>query len=165
MIDGHQVMAMVRSGQYRPMVWALLIVLACLATGCASEGFTLQGKVVRGPIGMAEVVKADDPRLAGPPIDGASLEFAFDPRSLGREPAGQTYTRADGTFRLPIKKFGAGFLEHEMSVLARASEHRFVRDLFILPGSDKRLLVTMPRGRDSYQPPEDSFDTLREHFR
>ncbi len=134
---------------------ALLITTLACAAGCESQ-YVLEGRVVEGAYGDAIVVDADDPRLAGPPIEYAALQLTLDPRSLGRENIGRTVSGQDGTFSLPLDDvFGAGFLEHEVRLISRAEKYQSAEGFFILPSSSKRILVIMAKGKDT-RPAEDN---------
>jgi hypothetical protein len=143
---------------------ALIVVAGWMLTGCGQDVYTLRGQVVRGPVGQVVVVDADDPRLAGPAIEQAVLRFTLDPRSLGREPLGSTYSTTDGSFAIPINIFGAGSLLHEVGLSARAAKFSPTRGVFILPGRGKRLLVTMTPGMDIPDPTEPTPEQLRDRY-
>ena len=134
----------------------MLTVSAAASLGCESQ-YVLEGRVVQGATSGAFVVDANDPRLAGPPIDYATVQLTLDPRSLGRENLGSTTTMQDGTFRLPLNLMGAGFLEHEVRLISRAEDFQSTEGFFILPGSSKRVLVIMNKGRDTLGPTDDPY--------
>jgi len=117
-----------------------------IAPGCST--YALQGKVVLGPKSTVTVVDADDPRLAGIGIEGATLEFVLDPESGNRQLLGSTHADYEGAFSFPVNVTGAGFLEYEIMVIARAPERSPAVATFALPPKGKQLLVTMVRGRD-----------------
>ncbi len=143
---------------------ALIIVAGWMLAGCGQDVYTLRGQVVRGPVGQVVVVDEDDPRLAGPAVEQAVLRFTLDPRSLGREPLGSTFSTSDGSFTIPINIFGAGTLLHEVGVSARAAKFSPTRGVFVLPGREKRLLVTMSPGVDIPDPTEPTSEQLRDRY-
>ncbi|MBI1371937.1 MAG: hypothetical protein GC159_04140 [Phycisphaera sp.] len=128
--------------------------------GCASEGYVLRGKVVEGPVSSISVVAADDPRLAGPAVAGASVDLTLDPLSLGRRPLGNTTSYTDGMFQIPVDEFGAGTLEYHVGILARAQGHDTAEDVFMLPSSSRRILIVLKRGADRYRPKDDTLKEL-----
>jgi hypothetical protein len=129
------------------MIHRLLIVLTMAAlSGCST--YALQGRVVIGSRSTAMVVDADDPRLAGPPIIGAQLQFVLDPGSGNSRVLGTTQSDIDGSFRFPVDAPGAGFLEYEVMVIAREPKRSPAIATFALPPKDKRVMVTMVPGRD-----------------
>ena len=125
-----------------------------LLTGCGG-GAVMRGKVVSGPQSMVMVVTEDDPRLAGPGLDGVTIQLTLDPRSLGRKPLGNGATYNDGTFAIPINEFGAGLLEYEVGVLARLEGRQYAEGYFKLPPSSQRVLIIMAKGQDTYREFED----------
>jgi len=145
-------------------VMLMMLVTALLAGGCATEGYVMRGKVVHGPRSTVEVVTKDDPRLAGPGVAGASLRLTLDPLSLGRKPLGSSTSYTDGTFSIPVDEFGAGTLEYEVGVLVRAQGYNTAEDIFMLPGSNRRILVTMARGADRYRKQDDVMKELEPYL-
>ena len=133
--------------------------------GCGEGvGYQLRGRVVPGPTPAVVVVDADDPRLGGPDgLSGAVLTVTLDPRSLGRKQIGTGVTKPDGTFEIPIEEFGAGFLEHEIAVLARAAGYVSAENAVELPSSRKRVLVILTPGRDRHKSRYTPGDDLRRY--
>lgn len=124
-----------------PVAAALL-----LLAGCSS--YTLRGKVVSGPSSGIQVVKADNPALAGPPIEQASVELILDPLSGGRERIGTVITREDGTFETPIDAIGAGMLEYQLLITVRHPGRTPAQQIIDLPPANRRLLVRLAEGQD-----------------
>jgi hypothetical protein len=147
----------------------LLLSLALLASACST--YVLRGTVVSGPTPSVFIVKPDDPRLANPdnplnslstPIANASVQLVLDPNSAGRQILGSTFTNDDGSFEIPIKQFGAGSLQYQVLLTARAPNHSPVQDIFDLPSSKKRILVTLPKGHDYSTDEPDPMQQLRQ---
>lgn len=124
-------------------------------TGC--ESYSIQGRVIHGPISSVQIVDKDEIQLhGGLGVPNAVVDFTLDPKSLGREPLGQISTRQDGTFKfIPNDLFGAGFLEYELGVVGQASDFMTAVSNIKMPGGDKRILITLKKGIDTYQPRED----------
>lgn len=144
-----------------------LLLIACgltavLLTGCGG-GTILRGKVVSGPQSMVMVVPGDDPRLAGPGIDGVTVALTLDPRSLGRKPLGDGVSYGDGTFAIPINEFGAGLLEYEIGVLARIEGREHAEGFFKLPPGGQRVLIVMAKGADTYREFEDPRSEIKRY--
>lgn len=134
-----------------PPVMRMICMLAVLpaalfAGGCAS--YQLQGKVVEGVESSVQVVAADDPRLDEPGVPSARLTLTLDPDRLSAKPLGDGMSRGDGTFALPVDEFGAGWMEHDVGVVAQRSGYQPAMHTFRLPGGSRRLLVTLAPGDD-----------------
>ncbi|MEO0588082.1 MAG: hypothetical protein AAF078_10625 [Planctomycetota bacterium] len=131
-------------------------------TGC--EAYQLRGKAVAGMASTVEVVNADDPRLEGPGLSGVRIEGWIDPDRLDREALPVRATSGDGTFAIPVTSTGAGFLEYDVYVSASRMQRAAVAETLRLPGSNKRLLITLAPGdgdrRQRYGDPLG--DTLRD---
>jgi len=130
---------------------ATCVALLIVAAGC--QGYRLTGRVVAGESSSIAVVDSDDPRLAGPPVAGASVRLMLDPGSLGGEPLGTHVTSEDGRFKVPVAAFGAGSLEYELLIEVRAPNRASARTIMTLPPSGRVLLVTLAEGKDSLPPP------------
>ena len=136
-----------------------LLVLATLLPACGS--YQLQGRVVRGPGPLVEVVDPDDPRFEGIGIPVASIQLTLDPRSLNRKSLPGGHADADGWFDIPIDEFGAGLLEYDFEVVVRKQDLNSAFGLIRLPGSSQRLLIVLGPGPDRYRPPDDPLEDLR----
>lgn len=139
---------------------ALVLCPWLLLTGCS--GYQLRGKVVDGPTSMVMVVDEHDPRLNQAGLEGASVEVTVDPRSLGRKRLPAVTSEGDGSFAVPIGEVGAGFLQYDVRVLARLAGRQSAEDEMALPGGDKRLLIILAPGQDTYQPTGGADDFLNE---
>ncbi|MBI1370635.1 MAG: hypothetical protein GC162_18510 [Planctomycetes bacterium] len=133
--------------------------LAALSAGCSS-GYTLRGKVVTGPEALVSIVPADDPRLAGPGVESATIELTLDPRSLGRRVLSTNAAYGDGQFQIPVQEFGAGVLDYELGVLVRANGYAPTAGIFRLGSQDLRLLIVMTKGQDRDPRGEDPFKDI-----
>ena len=144
--------------------WALVLsVLAASATaGCSP--YALRGRVVEGAPASVEVVAADDPRLSTrPPLPEVRLALFEDPQRLNRRAAGGAVSGPDGSFELRPDVGGAGVLRIDAGLEARRPGFAPAEGSFVLPGRGKRVLVTMPVGRDRAPTPGDFLDeTLRQ---
>lgn len=130
-----------------------------LAAGCGP--YVLEGKVVEGDASAVQAVTADDPRLEKPGLGEARIELTLDPESLGREDVASRRVRPDGTFAIPINVFGAGWMEHEFGALVRQEGYSSAYRVFMLPGGDQKLLVTLKEGRDAYKDPDEALEDSR----
>lgn len=139
--------------------WSTSVLLAIMVagglalTGCG--GYVLEGRAVSGDYSSIELVDPDDPRLNGKGTPGVSIELIRDPESLGRKVVSRANSQGDGSLRLSVSEFGAGFLEEDwdLRVIKGGQEFAIARtELPFSPGS-RRILVTIRagdgRGRNS----------------
>ena len=138
------------------------MLLAVMFAGCGA--YQLRGRVVEGPRSEASVIGADDPRLAGPPIADATVRFILDPQSAGRKVLGQTVTDDSGNFVLPVDVLGAGTLEYELLVIARADKKAPAMSVVQVPSSGRRILVTLQPGRDRPVSDVDALDKINPYI-
>ena len=129
-------------------------------TACGT--YELRGKVIEGPASRIEFVDASEPRLAAAGLEGATFELSLDPQRPGRKRIATGNVGADGTFSIPVKELGAGFLEYDFGLVFRLPGHDSAVEYFRLPGRHKRLLVTLARGPDRYSPPLDPAGDLQQ---
>ncbi|MEM0913221.1 MAG: hypothetical protein AAGB29_04640 [Planctomycetota bacterium] len=130
--------------RHRWLAMAALLAVVVTAWGC--ESYQLRGKVVSGVSSSIEVVGRDDERLAGPGIAGARVEGWIDPDRLDRERLPTRSTDADGEFALPVTATGAGLLEYDVWLTASAVRRLSASTTIRLPGSDRRVLITLGPG-------------------
>jgi hypothetical protein len=133
-----------------------LIVWLTLAAGCGQ--YVLEGKVVEGDASAVQAVPPDDPRLEKPGLGQAQIVLTLDPQSLGRERIASSTVQPDGSFAIPVDVFGAGFLEHEFGARARLDGYNAAYDVFMLPGGNQKLLITLAPGRDTYDEPDEALE-------
>ena len=125
--------------------------LLCLLLLPACADYRLQGVVIPGLPGSAptaEVVKADDPRLAEPGLASARLDLTLDPSRLNAKPIGGGTSGPDGSFAVPITEPGAGFLQHDVQLDVTRDGYRSATERFRLPAASRRVVVTLPPGED-----------------
>jgi hypothetical protein len=101
------------------------------------------------------VVSDDDPRLNQQGVEGADVQVVIDPESLNRKILPEVQTDSTGRFAIPVGEPGAGFLEYQALVAAHAPGYRLATETIPLPPADKRLLITLPTGKDTYRPQDD----------
>ena len=120
---------------------ATLLLLVLMLGGCGP--YVLEGRVVRADFGAIDLVDGDDPRLADPGLGGVSVEAIRDPMSLGRKTIASATSQGDGSIRLVISDFGAGFLEEDWELRATRQGEEFASAIMRLPydASSRRLLV------------------------
>lgn len=119
----------------------LLVPLLIVLGGCGP--YVLEGRVVRGDFGAIDIVDPDDVRLSDPGLGGVSVEAIKDPMSLGRKTIATATSQGDGSIRLVISDFGAGFLEDDWELRATRQGEEFAASIMRLPYdvSSRRLLV------------------------
>ncbi len=142
-----------------------LFIFAVLMAGCSS-GYAIQGRVVRGSIAAIQVVDGDDARLTeeNPTGGGALVMAVLEPDTPTETKAlGRHITDGQGRFKIPVDAFGSGVLEYEVQIVARREGHQGAMETINLPRGSKRVLITLPLGRDTLVVPEDYLDrTLRD---
>lgn len=104
--------------------------------------------MIEGPRATVEVVSPDDPRLTlqEPGLADAEVFVTLDPDQLNRRPIGSGVTNATGNFAIEVDVTGAGVLLHDVEVAAQRPDFLDASGRFVLPGRDRRVLVTMPAG-------------------
>ncbi len=131
------------------LILAILVVpaIALSIGGCGP--YVLEGRVVRGDFGAIDIVDDEDPRLLDQGMGGISVEAIRDPQSLGRKTLATATSQGDGSIRLVISDFGAGFLEEDWELRATRQGDEFASTIIRLPynTSSRRLLVMIrPNG-------------------
>lgn len=125
---------------------ALLTVLA--AAGCG--GPMIEGKVVLGSMSGAELVAEGDGALSQAGLGGASILVIRDPGRPSATTVARSSSRADGSFRIPINEFGAGWMSEEWQIVASKSGDATSEYRGPLPRSGDRLLFMLAPG--TYDP-------------
>lgn len=100
----------------RTFVKAFTLPVALALTGC---GYVIEGRVVQGEMASADWSSKGD-LVAGAPVSGATVTIIRDPDRLSRAVVGTALTGADGTFRLAVGGFGAGWMDEEWLIVASA---------------------------------------------
>lgn len=155
------------TAQYgRISIIALITSAILLCTGCSS--YALRGRVVEGEASWVQVTdQSSAPSDPGRPVAGASVELVLDPGRLNRKVLGRAMTDSNGEFSIKVDEFGAGWLEHDVGLTVARDGFVTGDGFFRLPGSGKRVLVTLQRGRDSARriddEPYDYRDDLRRY--
>lgn len=157
-----------RTTKTRPRVWTRLECGGVRATyflfligqllipvgGCAA--YQLRGTVIEGPASTIKVVKPDDARLAEPGLGRTLIAVTVDPRGLDRQHLRPEVADGAGRFAVEIEHFAAGFLNYDVRVVARLRGHNSAVHTLRLPGRDKRLLIILAHGPDTYRPQDDN---------
>ena len=143
-------------GEQRLLGLAGVFVVSALIGGCST--YRLEGVVVEGRAPAVMVVDADDDRLKQPGIDGVRVEAVLDPSSLRPRLLTRQTTGLSGRFTIQVDETGAGMLEYGLYVLARGEGFRHTEHTLSLPRTNKRLLIVMMPGRDTYKPKENLLD-------
>ncbi len=136
---------------------AQLILLTALAlAGC--KPYEIVGIVVpaRGEPAGVRVVGQSDARLEQTGIPGANVQLTLDPDTLRPIRLGSVTADDQGRFRMPVDETGAGFLEYELGIYARARGFSPTLGQLRLPGASKRLVVIMEPGVDRDVMPADA---------
>jgi len=145
----------------KPPFAPLVTALVCLTALCGCSAYQLRGVVLEGSQPGIEIVSKDDPRLEHFGISGASLSVNLNPDRLSSKQIGYGNTDSQGRFSLPISETGAGFLLLDVEVLVQRETFGPVLEQLVLPGGDKRLIVTLKPGKGASNP-DFLRDTLRD---
>ena len=137
-----------------------MLLVAVGAGGCSP--YQIEGLVVPGRTSEVLMLDADDERLDGPGLDGASVELTLEPQSMSPKPMKTVVTDGEGRFVVPVDKLGAGFLEYEVAVYCGSEGFQTAYQTLRLPPRGKRLLITMAVGRDTFQPKTDILQETRD---
>lgn len=132
----------------RPVRCLSVAISILLAGGCG--GPALEGKVVLGSMAGAELVAEGDQALTQPGVAGASIVVVRDPGRPNAETVARGSSRADGTFRIPVEAFGAGWMSEEWQVVASKAGDATSEYRGPLPRSGDRLLFMLAPG--TYDP-------------
>lgn len=146
----------------RLLILTAATLLGGMLTACSGGVYRVQGRVIEGPRSMVLVVPDDDPRLQQPGVAGAAIDLMIDPQSLGRKPGGSEVSMPDGSFAVPVSQFGAGLLEFQLGVTAFRNGYSPTEQTVVMPNFNKRLLIMMIKGHNSYRRPEDPFDAIKQ---
>ncbi len=136
--------------------------LLWLAAGCSP--YVLQGVVVRTDASAVNATRWDGhpDTLPGATMSGVNVEVVFEPRTTRPRKLGMVLTDDQGRFVMPIDESGAGFMEYEVMVVARAPGYRPSWRIMRLPARGEYLVIQMAPGRDEGGPPVDMLEeTLR----
>ena len=139
----------------------LVAALACgaLLGGCGG-GYVLRGKVVEGSISAIVVTDREDPRLNELPVPTSTISLVLDPGRLNQEHVARGVSDLDGTFEIPVEKFGAGFLEYDFQITARHRGYEPAVREMRLPKKKKYLLIMLSPGKDRVPNPESYRDEV-----
>lgn len=142
-----------RSTARRALRGGGLLLAAMMLVGCG--GYRMQGLVVEGKTPAVLLVDKNDSRLQQEGLSGAVLEVTVDPRRMTPKPLAPVASDNQGRFEVPVSEPGAGLLEYEVLVLCRMAGYQSVTQNMPLPSGDKRLLIVLVPGRDTYTPKPD----------
>lgn len=136
--------------------------LACLAlAGC--ESYAIRGAVVEGAASQVVIVDKSDPRLTSNGLKDARIDVTIDPRAMKPKRQGAFLSGPDGQFEAPISEGGAGFLDYEAAIVVQRDGFMHAEQTMKLPAGNKRLLIILKPGIDSYKPETDIIrETIRE---
>lgn len=142
-------------------LFAFCILHFAFLLGCQS--YRLTGAVIEGEAPGVHVVSRSDKRLFQGGVTGARLEFTVDPSSMQPKRLAALATDDTGRFDAPVEDApGAGMLEYELGVLARANGYQSVWEIIPLPSADKALLIVLRPGKDTFRPPTDLMEETLE---
>ena len=114
----------------------------------ACTPYALRGRVIEGYRASVEVVNKNDPRLTTqePGLADAYVVVTLDPGRLNARRIGSGLSDSTGNFALSVDVSGAGVLMHDVEVVGSRPDFLDASGEFTLPGSNKRVLITLPAG-------------------
>ncbi|MEM6394099.1 MAG: hypothetical protein AAF797_15135 [Planctomycetota bacterium] len=141
--------------------FVVLVVTVVFLGGCG--GYVLKGRVVEGPGPAVMVVGTGEERyrMRDGSGSGAEVLVTIDPDSIRPNRMRPVVANGSGYFEIPIRESGAGFLEYELRLIVKRPGYLSADETLALPKSGRRLLVSLPRGRDRVEPKRE-VDVLRE---
>lgn len=122
-----------------------LLIITVLG-GCSP--YQMQGVVIEGTNPGIEIVDRHDLRLEQVGVPSVEIEVRLDPDRFNPELIGRGQSDRDGRFAVPISEPGAGFLILDVRLIATRERYLTQTERFDLPGSGKRVLITMQGGKD-----------------
>ncbi len=133
----------------RPIVALISVMLVIALSGCG--GYVLRGKVVRGITTDAYLVSADDSRLNDEGVSDVKIVVWRDPNRLNRQRVADGRSGPDGSFTIPIREFGAGWMEEQWMIEIFRTGYQTGSATMTLPGSPSKtpLIVTIAPGPSS----------------
>jgi hypothetical protein len=119
-----------------------------LLASCSSN--VLRGRVIEGHRASVEVVSPDDARLTRqePGLADAAVVVTLDPEQLNQRQIGRGVSDGTGNFAIPVDVAGAGVLLHDVRVSAQRNKFLDASGDFVLPGKNRRVLITLPAGQE-----------------
>lgn len=142
------------------MKMVVLMVAVLGLGGCGAH--QVRALVIEGSEPEVLVLSASDARFNRPGVAGISVELTVDPASMSPKTVGAALSDSQGQVQVAVDQLGAGFLEYELGVMARATGYRTLWQTVKMPSSNKRLLIVMTPGKDRFQPNQ---DVLHETYR
>ncbi len=124
-----------------------LALTSVMLSACTTTSSSLRGVVVEGRSPGVYLVSADDPRLKRYPVEDALVEVVVNPKDIRPERFESPPTLPDGEFSIDPTVFGAGFLQYDLGIFARARGYGDVWGEPQWPGSNQRILIIMAPGR------------------
>lgn len=142
----------------------MLLLWGCGLVGCSSgQPYVLQGKVIEGGFSDMSFVLPDERDLNEPGVSGTKIFVIRDGDRPNAHLVAEGRTRSDGTFRIPIREFGTGWMIERWLVQAYQPGYITTEALLTFPASQSEevLLITMPEGNSV---PPTSLDELWDQY-
>jgi hypothetical protein len=142
------------------------VVAAGLAACPGCGGYVLRGKAIAGSVSDMTFVEPDDPRLDEPGVANVRIDVERDPGRLSAKVVASEMTDARGSFTVPIRAFGAGWMDEEWRFIAVVGGYATAMRRLHLTSSDaeRRLLVILAPGASDDPRQEDLIEQY-ERFR
>jgi hypothetical protein len=127
---------------------AAIIGMMMTMIGCGG-GYALRGKVVEGNASIITVTDRSDGQLQHTGISGVQIRIYRNPGRLNQELIASGVSQADGRFEIPIRAFGAGWMDEEWLIETYRSSYRNAEMMLRLPANTNKrpLLIMLARGQ------------------
>ena len=149
----------------RLAAFVLITTMLFSLTGCG--GYVLRGKVVEGMTTGAYLTTSDSNRLDDVGVGDVRIVVWRDPDRLNRTRVAEGRSGPDGTFAIPIREFGVGWMEEQWMIEVHRVGYQTGRSTLTLPTSPSRnpLIITVAPGTttplDPVNPLMDDYERYR----
>ncbi|MDZ4756240.1 MAG: carboxypeptidase-like regulatory domain-containing protein [Phycisphaerae bacterium] len=109
--------------------------------GCSAG---ISGRVVRGDLSIVQWMDGVPPPSSGEPVPAASVMVTRDPQSPGRQVVGRATSAADGSFKVKLDAFAAGWTSEEWLIVVVRPGYGRAEYLGTLPSGQSVLAMLAP---------------------
>jgi hypothetical protein len=149
---------MIRNG----LVLAVLtsIIVLPLLAGCG--GYALRGKVIQSGTSAVTIIDRHDDRLDQRGVGDVQIRVYRDPGRLSQELVASGVSRPDGTFEIPIREFGAGWMDEQWMIRTHRHGYSNAETVLRLPGNTNRRPVLIMLREGDAAPLREREDLMQE---
>lgn len=117
-----------------------IVAAAGVLAACTSQDMKVRGKVIEGKVSLIGAVEGNDPRLAGPGVEGVLITGKMDVRRGG----GQAFSGMSGKDGLiDIKSSHLKVFSEEITVLATKDGYIPARQVMVVPTQGRKILIVV----------------------